>query len=84
MPWASASDLTEYTYCPRAYWYRTHEPPGDIPQGSLRRAEAGTRYHTRELRSERARESNAGFCVLVIGIGLVLLAVAGVWVWSLL
>jgi CRISPR/Cas system-associated exonuclease Cas4 (RecB family) len=83
IPWASASDLAEYTYCPRAYWYRTHPPPGEVPRGTQRRAEAGTRYHTRELRSEGARESNAGAYLVLVGIGLVLLAAVGVWVWSL-
>jgi CRISPR/Cas system-associated exonuclease Cas4 (RecB family) len=83
IPWASASDLAEYTYCPRAYWYRTHPPPGEIPHAARSRAEAGRRYHARELRSEQARESHAGAYLALAGFGLLLLVVVGVWAWSL-
>lgn len=82
-PWASASDLAEYTYCPRAYWYRKHPPRGEIPNGANRRAEIGRRYHARELHAERSRESNALAYLALAAIGLSLLAIVGVWLWSL-
>lgn len=82
-PWASASDLAEYTYCPRAHWYRKHPPPGETPPGVSHRAEAGRAYHTRELRAEVAHESNAGAYLVLAGVGLLLLVIVGVWTWSL-
>lgn len=81
-PWASASDLAEYTYCPRAHWYRKHPPPGPIPPGSKQRAEAGRRYHARELRAEESRDAHAGAYLALAGIGLLLLVIVGVWAWS--
>lgn len=83
MPWVSASDLAEYTYCPRAYWYRKHPPAGEAVGGASRRAEADRRYHAHALRSEEARDSSAGTYVALIGVGVLLLAIVGVWVWSL-
>ncbi len=83
IPWASASDLAEYAYCPRAYWYREHPPRGEIPRSASHRAEAGRRYHVRELRSEEARDSHAGTYLVLAGIGLLLLGIVGIWAWSL-
>ena len=72
--WVSATDLAEYAYCPRAYYYREHPTPGGPTAAGQRRARAGARYHARVLGRERRRaEHGAGYvAVLVLGIVLAL------------
>ena len=36
--WVSATDLAEYAYCPRAWYYRHHPPPEGPAPGSDRRS----------------------------------------------
>jgi hypothetical protein len=76
--WASATDLAEYAYCPRAHWYHEHPPDGGPSRGSQRRADAGQRYHARELGGERRRAEHAGayWGALLVGILLALGALA--------
>jgi CRISPR/Cas system-associated exonuclease Cas4 (RecB family) len=73
----SATDLAEYAYCPRAWYYREHPPARGPTRASQRRAVAGERYHARELGAERRREEHGGayWAVLLAGI---LLALGGV------
>ncbi|MGP8078177.1 MAG: hypothetical protein ACLQD8_06125 [Thermoplasmata archaeon] len=71
--WASASDLAEYAYCPRALHYRARFP--DAPDTPA--AAGGRRYHERVLGAERRRAEHptAYWAGVLVGI---LLAVAGV------
>jgi CRISPR/Cas system-associated exonuclease Cas4 (RecB family) len=54
--WASASDLAEYAYCPRAWYYRTHEPARPVSSAARRASAAGERYHRSTLATEERRE----------------------------
>jgi CRISPR/Cas system-associated exonuclease Cas4 (RecB family) len=58
--WVSASEVAEYAYCPRAWWYRGHPPPDGPDPRSLRSAEAGRAFHHRSLRAEARRDRWAG------------------------
>ncbi len=58
-PWLSASDLSEYTFCPRAYYYRHHPPASGPTLASEREARLGERRHQRALNSVRHRETRA-------------------------
>ena len=74
----TASDLAEYAYCPRAYWYRRHPPP-EGPARSSREARAGgERYHARVLttRYRRERWSVIWWILVAVGVLLCLLALA--------
>lgn len=75
--YVSASDLADYAYCPRSYWYRHHPPPGGPSDASLRSSAAGTRAHARQLRGERRRAEYGGLYWALVALG-VLLAVGGV------
>jgi len=79
--WASATDLAEYAYCPRAHWYHDHPPAGGPSRGAQRRADAGRRFHARELAGERRRAEYRGayWGALVVGVLLVLGALA--WIF---
>ena len=79
--WVSASDLAEYAYCPRAHWYHEHPPPGGRGRSAERRADAGRRFHARELGGERRRAEHgaAYWAALLLGAALFLGAV--VWIF---
>jgi hypothetical protein len=81
--WTSASDLAEYAYCPRAHYYRHHPPRRGPTRDSVRRAGVGERYHARALEAD-IRRSTASSRALwaLVGIALVLLLVAFVWLSS--
>lgn len=71
--WASASDLAEYAYCPRAWYYR-HHPPGSGPSAPSRaRSATGEAFHARTLARVARREANLGvWAAALVGSGLVL------------
>ena len=75
-PWVSASDLAEYAYCPRSYWYSRH--PESYPGESRPdpRARAGASFHRRVLSAERRREDHAaGYAALLLaGVAIVVVA----------
>jgi CRISPR/Cas system-associated exonuclease Cas4 (RecB family) len=75
--WVSATDLAEYAYCPRAWYYREHPPARGPTRAALRSSRAGERYHARTLGAERRRSEHgsAYWAVLLVGI---LLALGGV------
>jgi hypothetical protein len=69
--WSSASELAEYSFCPRAHFYhRQGEPP------ATRASAAGVRYHATALGSERWRDRHAGAAWAAVAVGLLLLALA--------
>ena len=75
--WASASELAEYAYCPRAWWYQRHPPVEGPTRESRRAAEAGVRFHRSELAAERRRDRlGPGYAILLAV--AILLTVAGV------
>jgi len=79
--WVSASDLADYAYCPRSYWYRRHPPAGGPSRSSQRSALGGVRYHERILTATRHRAERGGayWAVVLVGLGLVL--VGGWWLF---
>jgi CRISPR/Cas system-associated exonuclease Cas4 (RecB family) len=77
------SDLSEYAYCPRAFWYRHHPP--DVPPlaEEVRRQRSGTRYHQRQLAVELAVERHRGlWVILALAAATVLAAAALWWLWT--
>jgi CRISPR/Cas system-associated exonuclease Cas4 (RecB family) len=74
--WVTASDLAEYAFCPRAYWYTRH-PPAEGPEPSNATARhLGERYHARTLatRYRRERWSTVWWLLVAAGVFLCLLA----------
>jgi len=71
--WVTPSDLAEYTFCPRAHFYRqqTEEPRS-------RSARAGETFHRRRLGAERWREEHPHlpWVAVVLGLGLTVVALA--------
>ena len=57
--WISASELAEYAYCPRSWWYHRH-PPDGADMGSRPERDRGTAFHVRSLGATRRREDRAG------------------------
>lgn len=78
--WVTASDLAEYSYCPRAHWYRGHPPPGGPARSSVAARAEGERFHARVLatRSRRERWSTVWWGLVAAGLFLLLLAVTQV------
>ena len=72
--WTTPSELAEYAYCPRAWYYRTTRPE-PAPSAGQR---AGVAYHRRELGGERRRADHGRllWCLVLAGIALGLLGVA--------
>ena len=79
--WASASDLAEYAYCPRAWYYRGHPPPAGPSSDSRRRSEAGTRYHRSTLATEEFRERHTGAYAAALLVALALVLGGLWWLW---
>jgi hypothetical protein len=69
--WTTPSELAEYTFCPRAAFYRRH---ADAPRSP--RADAGEAFHRRQLAADRWREDHAGVLWAAVLAGVALLAVA--------
>jgi len=78
----SASDLAEYAYCPRSWWYSEHRSPDEAARSSQRARSRGRSYHDRTLRAEARRERwGAAYAVLLtLAVALVLGGV--VWLWA--
>ena len=70
--WVSATDLAEYAYCPRAWYYRTHLDPAARTEESRRTALAGDRYHARALDHDWRQEQHLGayLGLLLLGAGI--------------
>ena len=73
--WVTASDLAEYAYCPRAFYYRLRRP--DAPETA--RSSSGRRYHARVLGAERWRADHpaALWAGVVLGVAVAALGVVG-------
>ncbi len=80
--WTTVADLAEYAYCPRAWWYRAHPPPGGPDPSGRRRAAAGQWAHERRLRATRDRDRHAArYWVALAAATAVLALAAGVALW---
>jgi CRISPR/Cas system-associated exonuclease Cas4 (RecB family) len=75
----SASEIGDYAYCPRSFWYRRHPPPVGRSAASRQSSEAGTKYHAAHLRAERHRAGRQQIwrTVLVIAAIVAVAALAG-------
>jgi hypothetical protein len=81
--YVSASELADYAYCPRSFWYHRHPPARGPSAASQRRSAEGVRYHARVLGAERSRaEHGAAYAALVV-VGLLVLAVGVLWIFHL-
>jgi len=80
-PWVSPTDLADYTYCPRSYWYRHHPPPGGTSRASQRSARGGVRYHERVLAAERHRDERGGAYWAILLVGFALAALGAWWIF---
>jgi CRISPR/Cas system-associated exonuclease Cas4 (RecB family) len=78
----SASDLAEYAFCPRSFWYRSHPSSTPADPRSVRRSAAGERFHARTLRAERRRAEHPGaYAALLVGGVLLLFLGVAWWIW---
>jgi CRISPR/Cas system-associated exonuclease Cas4 (RecB family) len=71
-----ASELGEYSYCSRAWWYRhvlKIAPPG---RGSAGRLEAGTRAHNRHGRAVALSSALRAIGIALALLGLLAFALA--------
>jgi CRISPR/Cas system-associated exonuclease Cas4 (RecB family) len=80
--WVSASDLAEYTYCPRSWWYADHPPPGGVARSNRRARESGRRYHDRSLRGESRRERWGVPYALLLALAVALVLGGLAWTWG--
>lgn len=83
-PWASASDLADYAYCPRSHYYRHHPPRRGPSTESRRSSEAGRAFHATTLARVERRERSYGAWALVAfasALFLVALSVGAVLGW---
>jgi hypothetical protein len=79
--WASASDLADQAYCPRAHWYHDHPPEGGPTRSARDRAEYGQRFHARTLAGERRRAEHGGAYWAALALGILLALGAVVWIF---
>jgi CRISPR/Cas system-associated exonuclease Cas4 (RecB family) len=77
--WATASELADYAYCPRSWWYGAHADPTDRSTASDRSARAGARYHERSLSTERYDEDHGTLYLALLAVAAVLIAGSLVW-----
>jgi hypothetical protein len=80
-PWVSATDLADYTFCPRSHYYHDHPPEGGPTRASERRAHGGERYHQRVLGAERRREEHAGAYWVALALGMLLVVGGVAWIF---
>jgi CRISPR/Cas system-associated exonuclease Cas4 (RecB family) len=72
----TASDLAEYAFCPRAYWYRKHPPAEGPSRASAVARSGGERFHARTLATRSRRERWSALWWILVGAGLLLCLLA--------
>lgn len=77
--WASASDLSEYAYCPRAWYYRKSVPDAPVDARSRQASAAGERYHRATLAGEERRETYGAAYVAALLVAALLVAGGVLW-----
>ncbi len=81
--WVTVSDLAEYGFCPRAYWYGQHPPREGPAPGYLRAIGYGRAYHQRTLSARDRRERSAGAAWVGLLLGIFLLGLVVVLAFGL-
>jgi hypothetical protein len=76
--WVTVSELAEYTYCPRAWWYRAHPPAEGVDPVDAIRRDRGSRYHAVTLGAIERRDRWAGAFVLAFLLSLAVVVAASV------
>lgn len=61
--WTNASELAEYLYCRRAWWYKNVR---GLDSANIRRMETGSRYHTQHGSRVRRLPWLRGFAYVMI------------------
>jgi hypothetical protein len=74
--WVSASDLADYVYCPRSYWYSLTRPEAGFDPSARRRLERGNRYHEQYLGAVAHRELHPARAWAWLALGLALIGLA--------
>ena len=80
-PWVTATDLADYSYCPRSHWYHDHPPAGGPTRDFRERADAGTRYHHRVLGAERRRAEHGAAYWATLALGVLLVVGGLAWIF---
>jgi len=75
-PFVSASELSDWVFCPRAHHYRGHPPPGGEDLAASVSRAAGTRFHGRYLAHEVSASRPARGLWVLGALGALLLLVA--------
>jgi len=78
--WTSPSELADYAYCPRSYWYGRHPPTSGTSSAAAERSRAGVRYHRRVLGAERRRAAHGARYWAGVLCGIALVAAGVLWV----
>lgn len=68
--WTNASELAEFEYCHRAWWYKHIRGLSDA---NLQRMEAGSRFHARHKRRVRRLPWLRGLAYLLIFVAVAIL-----------
>ena len=79
-PWVSASELADYAYCPRSWWYGRHPPDEGRSRSGERAQSAGIRYHDRALAREWRRERSGTVYLVLLALSLVLVSGGLLWI----
>ncbi|MCI4339683.1 MAG: hypothetical protein L3K06_00820 [Thermoplasmata archaeon] len=79
-PWVSASELADYAYCPRSWWYGRHPPAAGRTRDGVRSSEAGIRYHERALAREWRRERDGPAYLVLLAVAVVLVIGGLLWI----
>jgi CRISPR/Cas system-associated exonuclease Cas4 (RecB family) len=79
--WVSVSDLSEYAYCPRAFWYRHHPPTRPPTPATERSRAAGTRFHQRRLTADERSERWGAKGITAVLIVAAAIAALALWLW---
>lgn len=78
--WVSASEIADYAYCPRSWWYSRHPPAEGRTAASERSALAGIRYHERVLAAEWQRERAGTAYLVLLAVAAVLITGGLLWI----
>ena len=77
--WVNASELAEYLYCRRAWWYKNVQ---GMDSANVRRMESGSRFHALHARRVRSLPWLRGLAYLLVFAAVALLIfqlAAGSW-----